>query len=40
MHPAVPELFDQVINEVVSMNNELTVIGGDWNVALNPKTYI
>ena len=25
--------FDKVINEV----NELIVIGGDWNVALNPK---
>ena len=27
--------FDKVINEVVSMDNELIVIGGDWNVALN-----
>ena len=26
-----------MINEVVSMDNELIVIGGDWNVALNPK---
>ena len=32
-----PEYFDKVINEVVSMNNELIVIGGDWNVALNPQ---
>ena len=32
-----PEFFDKVINEVVSMDNELIVIGGDWNVALNPK---
>ena len=32
-----PEFFDQVINEFVSMDNELIVIGGDWNVALNPK---
>ena len=29
--------FDKVINEVVSVDNELIVIGGDWNVALNPK---
>ena len=26
-----------MINEVVSMDNELIVIGGDWNVALNPQ---
>ena len=32
-----PEFFDNVINEVVSMDNELIVIGGDWNAALNPK---
>ena len=32
-----PEFLDKVINEVVSMDNELIVIGGDWNVALNPK---
>ena len=30
--------IDEVINEIVSMDNELIVIGGDWNVALNPKT--
>ena len=24
-----------MINEVVSMDNELIMIGGDWNVALN-----
>ena len=35
-----PEFFDKVINEVVSMDNELIVIGGDWNVALNPKIDI
>ena len=29
--------LDKVINEVMSMDNELIVIGGDWNVALNPK---
>ena len=34
-----PEFFDKVINEVVSMDNELIVIRGDWNVALNPKIY-
>ena len=32
-----PEFFDKVINEVMSLDNELIVIGGDWNVALNPK---
>ena len=31
------EFFDTMTNEVVSMDNELIVIGGDWNVALNPK---
>ena len=31
-----PEFFDKVINEVVSMDNELIVIGVDWNVALPP----
>ena len=42
MHLAVETIlsfFDKVINEVVSMDNELIVIGGDWNVALNPKIY-
>ena len=34
-----PEFFDKMIDEVVSMDNELIVIGGDWNVALNPKIY-
>ena len=34
-HPFV--VVDKVINEVVSMDNELIVIGGDWNVALNPQ---
>ena len=32
------EFFDKVINEV-SINNELIVVGGDWNVALNPNMY-
>ena len=32
-----PEYFDTVIREIVAMDNELIVIGGDWNVALNPK---
>ena len=31
-----PEFFGKVIKEVVSMENELIVIGGDWNIALNP----
>ena len=40
MHLAVETIlsfFDKVINKVVSMDNELIVTGGDWNVALNPK---
>ena len=40
MHLAVETIlsfFDKVINKVVSMDNELIVIGDDWNVALNPK---
>ena len=32
-----PNFFHKVISEVVSMDNELIVIGGDWNVALNSK---
>ena len=30
-------VFDTVIREIVAMDNELIVIGGDWNVAPNPK---
>ena len=26
-----------VTREIVAMDNELILIGGDWNVALNPK---
>jgi len=26
-----PEFFDKVINELVSVDNELSVTGGDWN---------
>ena len=41
MHLAVETIlsffFDKVINEVVFMDNELTVTGGYWNVALNPQ---
>ena len=29
--------FEKVIREVVLLDNESIVIGGDWNVALNPK---
>ena len=32
-----PEFFDKVIKEVVAMDNEIIIIGGDWNIALNPK---
>ena len=31
------EFFDTEIREIVAMDNELIVIGGDWNVALNPQ---
>ena len=31
------EFFDEVRKEVVSMNNEMIIIGGDWSIALNPK---
>ena len=32
----ITEFFDTVIREIVAMDNELIVTGGDWNVALNP----
>ena len=32
-----PECFEKVIREVVRLDYESTVIGCDWNVALNPK---
>ena len=32
-----PEFFDTLMREVVNMDNELIIIGGDWNVAVNPK---
>jgi len=32
-----PEFFEKVIREVVLLDNESVVIGGDWNVVLNPK---
>ena len=32
-----PEIFDKVIKEVMSVDYEMIIIGGDWNVALNPK---
>ena len=32
-----PEFFDTLTREVVNMDNELIIIGGDWNVAMNPK---
>ncbi len=32
-----PESFEKVIREVVLLYNESIVIGGDWNLALNPK---
>ena len=30
-----PEFFEEVFNKVTSFDNELIVVGGDWNVALN-----
>ena len=32
-----PEFFEKVIIEVVLLDNESIVIGGDWNLALTPK---
>ena len=32
-----PESFETIIREIVAIVNELIVIGGDWNVALNSK---
>ena len=29
--------FEKVIREVVLLDNESIVIGGDWNLALTPK---
>ena len=37
MHLAVEitlSFFDAVMKEVMSMDNQLIVIGGDWNIAL------
>ena len=32
-----PEFFYKFFTEIVSLDNELIVIGGDWNTAINPK---
>ena len=32
-----PEFFQEVFNKITSFDNELIVVGGNWNVALNPK---
>ena len=32
-----PKFFDTLMREVVNMDNELIIIGGDQNVAMNPK---
>lgn len=32
-----PEFFDKLKNEIVALDNELIIVGGDWNIALNPK---
>ena len=32
-----PSCFDTLMREVVNMDNELIIIGGDWNVAMNQK---
>ena len=31
-----PEFFEEVFNKIISFDNQLIVVGGDWNVALNP----
>ena len=31
-----PEFFEEVFNKITSFDNELIVVGGDWNVAVNP----
>ena len=33
-----PQAFNTIIREIVAMDYELIVTGGDWNVALNPKS--
>jgi len=32
-----PEFFQEVFNKITSFDNEPIVVGGNWNVALNPK---
>ena len=32
-----PEFFEKFFTEIVSLDNRLIVIGGDWNTAINPK---
>ena len=34
-----PEFFEEVFNKITSFGNELTVVGGDWDVALNPTLH-
>ena len=31
-----PEFFEEVFNKITSFDNELIVVGCDWNVAQNP----
>ena len=31
------EFFEELFREIVAMDNELMVIGGDWNLVLDPK---
>ena len=31
-----PEFFEEVFNKITSFDNEPIVVGGDWNVAVNP----
>ena len=31
-----PEFFEKVFNKITSFDNELIVVGGDWNIAVNP----
>ena len=32
-----PEFFEDLFNNSISFDNELIVVGGDWNLAIDPK---
>ena len=31
-----PKFFKEMFNKITSFDNELIVVGGDWNIAVNP----